>query len=93
MSVSDEFEWAPDQTRREHAVLANFSHLIKTERSRYGNQAIQLLEKSILNQKLMVLSSFVWSNPILICVGFKIRISPEIVMRLNFPFQNPKKKC
>jgi hypothetical protein len=39
------FELTPDQTRRERTVLANFSHLIETERSRYENQAIQLLEK------------------------------------------------
>lgn len=52
MSVSDEFEWTPDQTRREHAVLANFSHLIKTERSRYGNQAIQLLEKKYFESEV-----------------------------------------
>jgi hypothetical protein len=43
VSARHEFELTPDQTRREQAVLANFSHL--TERSRYENQAIQLLEK------------------------------------------------
>ena len=45
MSARHEFELTPDQTRREQTVLANFSHLIETERSRYENQAIQLLEK------------------------------------------------
>ena len=45
MCNSHEFELTPDQTRREQTVLANFSHLIETERSRYENQAIQLLEK------------------------------------------------
>ena len=44
MSARREFELTPDQTRREQTVLANFSHLIETERSRYKNQAIQLLE-------------------------------------------------
>jgi hypothetical protein len=45
VSARHEFELTPDQTRREQTVLANFSHLIETERSRYENQAIQLLEK------------------------------------------------
>ena len=45
MSARREFELTPDQTRRERTVLANFLHLIETERSRYENQAIQLLEK------------------------------------------------
>ncbi len=45
MSARHEFELTPDQRRREQTVLANFSHLIETERSRYENQAIQLLEK------------------------------------------------
>jgi hypothetical protein len=44
VSSRHEFELTPDQIRREQAVLANFSHLIETERSRYENQAIQLLE-------------------------------------------------
>lgn len=46
MSARYEFELTPDQILREQAILANFSHLIETERSRYENQAIQLLEKS-----------------------------------------------
>ena len=45
MEREDECEMSPDQTRREQTVLANFSHLIETERSRYENQAVQLLEK------------------------------------------------
>jgi hypothetical protein len=45
VSARHEFELTPDQILREQAVLANFSHLIETERSRYENQAIQLLEK------------------------------------------------
>ncbi len=45
MNDRHKFELTPDQTRRERTVLANFSHLIETERSRYENQAIQLLEK------------------------------------------------
>jgi hypothetical protein len=45
VSARHEFELTPDQILREQAVLANFSHLIETERSRYENQALQLLEK------------------------------------------------
>ena len=52
MSDRHEFELTPDQTCRERTVLANFSHLIETERSRYENQANQLLEKKQFNSEV-----------------------------------------
>ena len=52
MAASNEYELTTDQTRREQTVLANFSHLIATERSRYENQAIQLLEKKQFNSEV-----------------------------------------
>ncbi len=44
MDREDGFELTPEQKNGEKAVLINFSRFLETERSRYENQAIQLIE-------------------------------------------------
>jgi hypothetical protein len=44
MDREDGFELTPELKNREQEVFINFSRLLETERSRYENQAIQLIE-------------------------------------------------
>lgn len=44
MEREETFESTPEKGNKEQEVFTNFSRLLKTERSRYESQAIQLIE-------------------------------------------------
>lgn len=44
MEIADEFGLTPEQKLREQKILAEFQELTESDRSRYENQAIQLIE-------------------------------------------------
>jgi hypothetical protein len=44
MAIADEVELTPEQKLREQNILAKFQELTQSDRSRYENQAIQLIE-------------------------------------------------
>jgi hypothetical protein len=52
MEREDDSEFSPDQKNREQKVFIHFLYLLETERSRYENQAIQLLERKQLETRI-----------------------------------------
>ena len=51
MTVDDEFELTPTQKLREREVIQEFFRLMRDERSRYENQAINLIKNRIFEKE------------------------------------------
>jgi hypothetical protein len=51
MTVDDEFELTPTQKLREQEVIQEFFRLMRDERSRYENQAINLIKNRIFEKE------------------------------------------
>jgi hypothetical protein len=52
MVIDYEINLTPEQKSREQEVFSNFSDLVETERSRYEDQAIQLIQLKTLETEL-----------------------------------------